>query len=128
MAIKPKNYETLYLVRPDIGSDELTVIQDKVSKSITSSQGEISRSEKWAERDLAYPINNFTKGTYYIVEFNAMPNVIADIEKHLAFHKTDVLRFMTVSVDDEPVSKVETQETSPAPAASAPAPEPAPSG
>ena len=114
MAIQPQLYETLYLVRPNIKQDDLTTIQDKVTKAINSGQGEISRDEKWAERDLAYPINDYTRGTYYIVEFKAMPSVIANIEKHLAFHNVDVLRFMTVSVE-EPSAK-----TADAPAAEAP--------
>ena len=114
MAIQPQFYETLYLVRPDIKADDLTTIQDKVTKAINSGQGEISRDEKWAERDLAYPINDYTRGTYYIVEFKALPSVIANIEKHLAFHNVDVLRFMTVSIE-EPSAK-----TADAPAPEAP--------
>ena len=78
MAIQPQFYETLYLVRPDIKADDLTTIQDKVTKAINSGQGEISRDEKWAERDLAYPINDYTRGTYYIVEFKALPSVIEE--------------------------------------------------
>ncbi|MGI9553425.1 MAG: 30S ribosomal protein S6, partial [Thermodesulfobacteriota bacterium] len=53
MAIKPKSYETLYLVRPDISSEDLTTIQDKLTKSINSHEGEILKNEKWADRDLA---------------------------------------------------------------------------
>lgn len=113
MAIQPKFYETLYLVRPDINTDDLAIIQEKVTKAINSGEGEISRDEKWAERDLAYPINDYTRGTYYIVEFKALPNVIANIEKHLSFHNVDVLRFMTVNVE-EPSAKV---ADAPAPAA-----------
>ncbi len=107
MAIKPKHYETLYLVRPDLSSEDVTTIQDKVTKAIKSGEGEITRDEKWAERDLAYPINDFTRGTYYIVEFKALPNVIASIEKHLAFHNTDVLRFMTINVEEPSANAAE---------------------
>ncbi len=113
MAIQPKFYETLYLVRPDINTDDLAIIQEKVTKAINSGEGEISRDEKWAERDLAYPINDYTRGTYYIVEFKSLPSVIANIEKHLAFHNVDVLRFMTVNVE-EPSAKA---ADAPAPAA-----------
>ena len=136
MAIQPNYYETLYLVRPDINSDDLTIIQDKVTKAINSGEGEITRDEKWAERDLAYPIDDYTRGTYYIVEFKALPNVIANIEKHLAFHNVDVLRFMTVSIEepsakaaDAPAHaapKATPKESTPA-APSAPAPSTPPS-
>jgi len=114
MAIQPKFYETLYLVRPDINPDDLAIIQEKVTKAINSGEGEISRDEKWAERDLAYPINDYTRGTYYIVEFKSLPSVIAKIEKHLSFHNVDVLRFMTVNVE-EPSAKAADAPASAAP-------------
>ena len=133
MAIKPKSYETLYLVRPDINSDELTTIQDKITKAISSGEGEIQKNEKWADRDLAYPINDYTKGSYYILVYKSLPSVPAEIEKHLSFHKTDVLRFMTILSDGESVdagSKTNadnTATTAPAQeAAPPPKPEPAP--
>ena len=105
MAIKPKSYETLYLIRPDISSEDLTVIQNKLTKSISAGDGEIQRDEKWADRDLAYPINDYTKGSYYILAYKALPSVPAEIEKHLSFHKTDVLRFITVLNEEEPLNE-----------------------
>ncbi len=129
MAIQPKFYETLYLVRPDISPDDLTVIQEKVTSSINSGNGEITRDEKWADRDLAYPINDYTRGTYYIVEFKALPNVIAGIEKHLAFHNVDVLRFMTVNVEEPSAKAAEAPASAPSAASTTPpsAPPAAPS-
>ena len=116
MAIKPKSYETLYLVRPDISGEDLTSIQDKLTKSIASSEGEIQKNEKWADRDLAYPINDYTKGSYYILVYKALPKVVADLEKHLSFHKTDILRFMTVLYDEnETPVKEATAKSSPSP-------------
>ena len=112
MAIKPKSYETLYLVRPDISSEDLTSIQDKLTKAISTNDGEIQKNEKWADRDLAYPINDYTKGSYYILVYKALPAVPAEIEKHLSFHKTDVLRFMTVLNEGEQVTET-TVESSP---------------
>lgn len=100
MAIKPKNYETLYIVRPDLTSEELTKIQDKLENSITSNEGEITRADKWADRDLAYTIKDYSKGTYYILEYSTLPAGVAQIEKHLGFHNTEVLRFMTVDVSE----------------------------
>ena len=57
MANKKYN-ETMYIVRPDISEEELTKIQDKIDAAIASNEGEIIKSEKWAERNLAYKINN----------------------------------------------------------------------
>ena len=112
MALKPKSYETLYLVRPDISGEELTSIQKKLINSIVSNQGEIQKNEKWADRDLAYSINNYTKGSYHILIYKALPKVVADLEKHLTFNKTDVLRFITVLNEQKTPPKESTVQSS----------------
>lgn len=101
MAVKPKYYETFYLVRPDINDEELSAIQDKINKSISSNDGETIKSEKWDERELAYPIADYKKGIYYIQVYKALPNVVSDIEKNLRFHSSEVLRFITVKIDED---------------------------
>ena len=101
MALKPNYYETLYVVRPDLKEDELSKIQSKLPEFIEAHDGEIMRSDKWAERELAYEIQDHTRGVYYIMVFKALPTVTKDIEKHLKFYNTDVLRFMTVKINEE---------------------------
>jgi len=101
MVDKTKNYETLYLVRNDINEEELSTIQTKLNEAISSNQGEIQKSEKWAEKDLAYPIKDYTKGIYYIMNYKAIPSVVSEMEKHLRFYNDDVLRFITVVTDEE---------------------------
>ncbi|NIP31730.1 MAG: 30S ribosomal protein S6 [Candidatus Dadabacteria bacterium] len=113
MAIKPKKYETLYLVRPDLKEEDLAKIQQKITDGINNNQGEIIKSEKWADRELAYSINDYTKGTYHILIYQALPDVVADIEKILNFHRNDVLRFMSVNYL-EPQQKPKAEEKKPA--------------
>jgi small subunit ribosomal protein S6 len=97
---KSNYYETLYLTRPDLTGDELGKVQGRLKESIAGHEGEIYKSDKWAERDLAYRINNYSKGVYYILVYRALPSVVAEIEKNLKFLNTDVLRFMTVKIDE----------------------------
>lgn len=100
MAVKPKYYETLYVVRPDIKEEELAKVQQKLDEALSANEGEIIRSDKWAQRDLAYEIKDYTKGIYYIIVFKALPGAVAELEKHLRFYNTDVLRFMTVVISE----------------------------
>lgn len=105
MAVKPKFYETLYVVRPDIKEEELSKIQPKIEDLISSKEGEIYKSDKWAQRELAYEINDYTRGTYYMVVYKALPGVVADMEKHLRFYNNDVLRFMTVGITEDEANR-----------------------
>jgi small subunit ribosomal protein S6 len=130
MAITPNYYETLYVTRPDLTDEELGKIQQKLLDSISSNQGEVIRDDKWAERDLAYEIQDHKRGIYYILVFNALPEASKQIEKHLQFYNTDVLRFMTLKITEEAANKNKaTQEESTPktePAAAPPKAEPAP--
>lgn len=130
MAVTPNYYETLYVTRPDLTDEELGKIQQKLLDSISSNQGEVIRDDKWAERDLAYEIQDHKRGIYYILVFNALPEASKQIEKHLQFYNTDVLRFMTLKITEEAANKNKaTQEESTPktePAAAPPKAEPAP--
>ncbi|MGH7801363.1 MAG: 30S ribosomal protein S6 [Thermodesulfobacteriota bacterium] len=94
-------YETLYLIRPDLTEDELGKVQEKLKEAIANNEGEIYKSEKWSERNLAYRIGKFTKGVYHILIYKALPSVVTEVEKNLRFFNTDVLRFMTVRIKKE---------------------------
>lgn len=93
-------YETLYLVRPDIDSGELSAIREKLAAALSRNSGETIRDERWDERDLAYEIGGYRRGTYHILTYRALPGVVAEVEKHLRFYKSEVMRFITVSVDE----------------------------
>ena len=122
MAVTPNYYETLYITRPDIQEEDLAKIQQKLQDSISAHQGEIIKADKWAERGLAYEIQNHQKGIYDILIFKALPGVGAEIEKHLSFYNTDILRFITLRITEEAAKKVETEpETQTADSVEAPA-------
>ncbi len=105
MAVTLNYYETLYVTRPDLTDEDLAKIQQKLLDSISSNQGEVIRDDKWAERDLAYEIQDHKRGIYYILVFKALPEASKQVEKHLQFYNTDILRFMTLKITEEAANK-----------------------
>lgn len=106
-------YETLYLTRPDLTDDELAKVQARLSETISNHDGEIFKSDKWAERNLAYKLDRYSKGIYYILIYKALPGVVAELEKNFRFLNSEVLRFITVKITEEaalkdkPVSEIQ---------------------
>lgn len=124
MAVTPSYYETLYVIRPDLKEEDLAKIQQKLLDSISANEGSILRDEKWSERDLAYEIQDHKRGIYYILVFKALPNASKEVEKHLQFYKTDVLRFMTMKITEEAANKnnVSQEKSEPTPPPTPPTP------
>ncbi len=100
-------YETLYALRPDVSDEEREALRERLFSAIQSHSGEVVKAEKWAERELAYRIDNCTKAAYYIVIHKALPGVVADIEGILRGARGNVLRFITVKIDEETALKAQ---------------------
>lgn len=93
-----RNYESLYIVHPEVVGDELTAVVDKFEKILTDLQVEILKVDNWGVKKLAYPIKKVARGNYVQVLFSAGPEVVAEYERRLRLDE-QILRFLTVRLD-----------------------------
>jgi len=71
---------------------------DKFKKVLTDNEATIVNEEEWGLRKLAYPIQKKTTGFYNLLEFDAVPSVVAKLET--AFRRDEkVIRFLTFRLD-----------------------------
>ncbi len=119
--VKMQSYETIFITPTDIKDDDLNKVLDKIKDAVSKNEGELSKLEKWQQRELAYPINDLTKGVYYIAEYKANSGVVNDIESSFKFLREEILRFLTVKVKPAKVkpakaepAKSEAPKTAPA--------------
>lgn len=89
-----RKYEVMYIIRTDI---EQEVIQSTVEKfqGIISNGGEITKHDVMGKRRLAYEINKFRDGVYVLVQFNATPEVVAELERVMKI-ADEVIRYLIV--------------------------------
>ncbi len=103
-AKKPKGelmlryYETMIIVKPTITDEEKEAIIENVKKVIESFKCEVVAVDNIGVRELAYPIEKFERGNYYIVYYKAPSNAVLELERQLRYNE-DVLRFMTVKYE-----------------------------
>jgi small subunit ribosomal protein S6 len=95
-----RNYESLYIVQPDLVGEELTALVEKFQGVLTDQGAEIYKLDNWGTRKLAYPINKVGRGTYIQTLFTAGPEVIAEFERRIRLDE-NVIRFLTVKFDGE---------------------------
>jgi ribosomal protein S6 len=120
-----QSYETIFITPTDIKDDDLNKVLDKIKDAVSKNEGELSKLEKWQQREFAYPINDLTKGVYYIAEYKANSGVVNDIESSFKFLREEILRFLTVKVKPAKVKPAKPEPAKPEPAKPEPAkPEP----
>ena len=93
-------YETIFIVQPDLGDEELKGLSAKVQEIITSMKGDFKRLEDWGVRKLAYPINKFVRGRYYYLRFDGDAPLIAELERRLRLDDK-VVRYQSVKIESE---------------------------
>jgi len=95
-----RDYELMYIVRPDVDEDGLRAAVDSVRSLIEGQGGEIRRTTNWGKRRLAYEVKHLRDGHYVIVEMRLDGAKVAEIERALRIHDS-VFRHLLV-VQEEP--------------------------
>ncbi|HJV37161.1 30S ribosomal protein S6 [Geomonas sp.] len=96
-------YETIYIVQPDLGDEEIKALSAKVQDIIAGMNGEFKRLEDWGARKLAYPINKSARGRYFYLRFDGDSGLIAELERRLRLDDK-VLRYQSVKLEQEVVA------------------------
>jgi small subunit ribosomal protein S6 len=97
---KPKEYETIYILRSDVDPDAAERIQTRVVEVIDRGQGKLVKVEAWGRRRLAYPVAKQRRGVYVYVKFVGAGGLVAELERNLKLQDA-VLKFQTVIVRAE---------------------------
>jgi small subunit ribosomal protein S6 len=90
-----RDYEIVYVIRPDLSEEERSAKVDRIHSLITDNGGEVGKVEDWGKRVLAYEIRHLTEGHYGITEFRLLPSAVVTIEGRLNIDE-DLLRYQIV--------------------------------
>lgn len=111
-------YETVCIVRPDVGDDVIKGVITKASELIAGEGGEVLKLDEWGRRRLAYPIMKKNEGYYFVLTYSSLPETSKEIERSLRLNE-DVLRYQTVKLDESAVitpAEPKKETAAPAPA------------
>ena len=92
-------YECVFIARQDIAANQVEALTTVFADIIQNNGGKVTKTEQWGLRSLAYRINKNKKGHYVLFNLDAPPAAVAEMERNMRISE-DILRFMTVSVDE----------------------------
>jgi small subunit ribosomal protein S6 len=90
-----RDYEILYIVRPDVEETDLPEVTKRVDTLIESLEGNIQRTNVWGKRRLAYEVDHLKEGHYVLTDFQIEPARVPEMEATLKISDT-VFRHLIV--------------------------------
>lgn len=78
-----RDYEILYIVRPEVEEADLPDVTKRVESLIESLQGVIQNTNVWGKRRLAYEVDHLKEGHYVLTDFQIEPVRVPEMEATL---------------------------------------------
>ena len=94
-----RRYETIFIIRPDVGEPQIKDLIKRFEGLATSGGGEIIETEEWGFRELAYHIKGERRGYYVRLDYAAAAAAMNEVERNLKLQDT-VLRYLSVLIDE----------------------------
>jgi small subunit ribosomal protein S6 len=79
-----RTYELMTIFRPEMAEADVRREVDRVSSALTERGAEMKKDDFWGKRRFAYEINHLTEGFYSVLQFEAEPDAIVDIDRALS--------------------------------------------
>jgi small subunit ribosomal protein S6 len=92
-------YEHVFLARQDLAQAQVDALAENATNILTENGGKVVKTETWGLRSLAYRIAKNRKAHYVLMDVDAPPAAVAELERQTNINE-DVIRFMTIRVDE----------------------------
>ena len=97
---KAREYETIYVLRPDIDAETAEKIGNRVSEAVDREKGRLTKVELWGRRRLAYDIAKHRRGVYIYLKYLGTGTTVNEIERNLRL-SDGVIKYQTVLVGND---------------------------
>lgn len=104
-------YETLVLLRPELPDAQVRETIDRAKSLIEGQEGNVSETQDWGIRELAYPVDRQNRGYYFLMRYTSKPETVWELERTLKIAE-EVMRFVTVRESEtKPLKQKEMRRT-----------------
>ena len=92
-------YETVFIINPSVEEAGVKELIEKFS-NIINNDGKVEEVQEMGKRKLAYEIKKNSEGYYVLINFEANPELIKELERN--YRITDsVIKFIVVRKDEK---------------------------
>ena len=92
-------YELMFVINPELEDSAKEAMIETV-KGIIAAEGEVTNTDVWGLRKLAYPIEKKKEGYYVVMQFDAAPTLPKELDRRLRISE-NCMRHVIVRKDDK---------------------------
>ena len=92
-------YEHVFLARQDASTQQVEELTTQITGIVEQAGGKDTKTENWGVRSLTYRINKNRKAHFVLLNIDAPPAAIAEIERQERISE-EVLRYLSVRVEE----------------------------
>ncbi len=96
-------YEIVTIIDSALEDDQIKAIVDKIVDITKTGGGSLRHVDRWGRRRFAYEMADRWEGYYVIVEIEATPEIVAEINRTLSI-SDGVLRHKSVRITDKAIA------------------------
>ena len=93
-------YEMMFIVKTTLDEEAANKVSKVYEDIIKSMKGNLTDSKNLGNKKLAYPIKKEATGYYYVFNFEATPEIVAEVDRKARIDES-VLRHMIIRLDEE---------------------------
>ncbi|PIG92143.1 30S ribosomal protein S6 [Gloeocapsopsis sp. IPPAS B-1203] len=102
-------YETMYILRPDLGEDQVAQAVTKYQNMLEEQGATQLEVQNRGKRRLAYEIAKHREGIYVQMNYQAPGRVIAQLERAMRL-SDEVIRYLTIKQEVEVIESTDSQQ------------------
>jgi small subunit ribosomal protein S6 len=95
-----RRYETIFILRPDLGENQVKLSLKRVEDIVANGGGELIETDEWGVRELAYRIKRERRGYYVRLDYVSTGAVMNEVERNLKL-MDESLRHLSVLVQEQ---------------------------
>ena len=92
-------YEHVFMARQDASPAQVEALVEQFKGIIAAGGGKVAKVESWGIRSISFRVKKNRKAHYTLMNIDAPYSAVAEMER-LMLISEDVLRFMTIAVDE----------------------------
>ena len=93
-------YEVLFIINPNVEEADVDALVTQLSDVATNQGARVAKVDRMGRRRLAYPIQKFTEGIYFVLTLEGTGSEIAELERRMRVTDT-IIRYISVRIDED---------------------------